>query len=356
MLGVTGSGCRESPRSHRIERRTAQERHRRMRSVVTRVAVLLVGALIIGVALLSNVWLAQVGFAAGLPSAGPTGLAPTPAASVAPRPSPATAARPTLVPTPSLLPAPTATPTPPTPPPTPRPTATPPPLAPAPPPPDSEADDCPSPPRDVMPAPVLSHGDQRRKVVALTFDDGFDAENTRRILGILKRYHVNATFFPTGRAILAAPDVWRDVVAAGFPIGDHTFNHPRLSDLCYAAQLSELKRQANAVRSELGIRVQPYMRPPYEAWNRTTRIATRAAGQRAVVLWNIDTRDWAGSTVGTIRRRALHGDNGAIVLMHTTVENTAIALPDIIRGYRARGFEFVTIGEMLGLDGPVPYP
>jgi peptidoglycan/xylan/chitin deacetylase (PgdA/CDA1 family) len=259
-----------------------------------------------------------------------------------------TTPRPTTRPSPSPLAIPTATVTPvATPVPTPSPTA--------PPPPRDEPDACPPPPADVTPAPVVAHGDRRQKIVALTFDDGFDPENTRRILGILKRYHVNATFFPTGRAVLQAPEVWREVAAAGFPIGDHSYSHPTMSDLCYAAQLSELKRQARAVRTAVGIRVQPYMRPPYEAWNRTTRIATRAAGQRAVVIWNIDTKDWAGSTVGTIRRRALHGDNGAIVLMHTQVENTALALPDIIRGFRARGFRFVTIGQVLGIDGPVPY-
>ena len=326
-----------------------------MRSVVTRMFVLLGGGLLVTVALLSNVWLSNVGLAAGFPSTGPSaGSTPEPSVEVGivDTPRPPASPAPVLA-TPALFPSAS----PPTPLPSVAPTATPVPTprATAPPPTRNEHKDCPAPPDDIMPVPVVAHGDQRAKVVALTFDDGFDAANTKRILGILKRYHVNATFFPTGRAILAAPEVWRDVAAAGFPIADHTFNHPTMSDLCFDAQVSELKRQARAVRSALGIRVQPYMRPPYEAWNRTTRIATRAAGQAAVILWNIDTKDWAGSTVSTIRRRALHGDKGAIVLMHTTVENTAIALPDIIRAYRARGFRFVTIGQMLGIDGPVPY-
>lgn len=324
-----------------------------MRSAVTRVAVLLFGGLLVAVALLSNLWLSSVGLAAGIPSIGPTNGAPSAlATSQGPPPTVGPVAAPTAAPGPSaaasFFPIPTSTVTPTT-----EPVATPPPRPP--PPPRDEADGCPRPPSNVKLASVLAHGDERAKVVALTFDDGFDAENTRKILGILKRYHVNATFFPTGRAILQSPGVWRDIVAAGFPIGDHTLNHPVLSDLCYRGQLTELQRQARAVRSALGIRVQPYMRPPYEAWNRTTRIATTAAGLQAVVVWNIDTEDWAGSTVKTITRRALHGDNGAIVLMHTTAGDTAIALPDIIRGYRARGFRFITIGQMLGIDGPVPY-
>jgi peptidoglycan/xylan/chitin deacetylase (PgdA/CDA1 family) len=319
-----------------------------MRADVTRIAVLLVGGMVMTAALLFSTWVAGVGVAAG-------SLLGTPVAASTPGATVAASAGPSPAPTSMPLPSTSATPRPsPAITPSEAPVGTPIPVKP-PPPPRDEAADCPPPPSNLRLAPVLAHGDERVKVVALTFDDGFNEANTRRILGILKRYHVNATFFPTGRAIAQSPDVWRDVVAAGFPIGDHTYSHPTLSDLCYAAQLSEIERQARTVRSRLGINVEPYMRPPYEAWNRTTRIAITGARQRAMVIWNIDTKDWAGSTVETIRRRALHGQNGAIVLMHTTVENTAIALPEIIAGYRARGFRFVTIGEMLGLDGPVPY-
>jgi peptidoglycan/xylan/chitin deacetylase (PgdA/CDA1 family) len=323
-----------------------------MRSAVTRIAVLLAGILVVSLVAVANArfspsWVAAGGAPAG-PIAQASGAPSTAAVELieSPRPTGVPSAGPSS-PNESTSPSQSAWPSPP---PSGAPVITT-----APPPPRHEAAGCRRPPSNIRQAPVLSHGDQHEKVVALTFDDGFDATNTTKILGILKRYHVNATFFPTGRAVLQAPELWRDIAAAGFPIADHTFSHPTMSDLCYGAQLTELKRQARAVHAAVGIRVQPYMRPPYEAWNRTTRIATTAAGQLAVVIWNIDTRDWAGSTVKTITRRALHGDSGAIVLMHTTVGDTAIALPDIIRGYRTRGFRFVTIGQMLGIEGPVPY-
>jgi peptidoglycan/xylan/chitin deacetylase (PgdA/CDA1 family) len=327
-----------------------------MRAEVTRIVVLLAGGAVMAGALLFSMWVAGAGVAAGSLLGMPVavvqtgGSQPTPPGDTSSAgPSSAPAASPSPMPSLPQAPLPSPTVTQPE-----GPIGTPVPAT-APPPPRDEADGCPRPPSNIRLAPVLAHGDERRKIVALTFDDGFNEANTRKILGILKRYHVNATFFPTGQAIAQSPDVWRDIVTAGFPIGDHTYSHPTMSDLCYAAQLSEIQRQAKVVRSKLGIRVQPYMRPPYEAWNRTTRIAVTAADQRAMVIWNIDTKDWAGSTVATIQRRALHGQDGAIVLMHTTVENTATALPEIIRGYRARGFRFVTIGQMLGLDGPVPY-
>jgi peptidoglycan/xylan/chitin deacetylase (PgdA/CDA1 family) len=356
MLDVTGRRNGESfharDRHHRpraaagAEAAQMQERPASMRSVVIRTAVLLAAAVVFVVALSSN--LPSIG---GLDVA--TGRSPSPGASPS---GPADVA----TPPPSPVPSPTSAPSPdgslpPLVAPTPEPTKAPPPINGSPPPPDTEPPACPTPPSTFKLAPVLAHGDRNAKVVALTFDDGWDGPNTRRILGILKRYHVNATFFPTGKAVLRAPDVWKDIASAGFPIANHTFTHPFLSDLCYSAQLRELRRQASAVRTAIGIRVQPYMRPPYEAWNRTTRIATTAAGERAVVVWNIDTKDWANGTVASITKRALHGGNGAIVLMHTYVHNTAVALPAIIRGYLARGFRFMTIGEMLGIDGPVPY-
>jgi peptidoglycan/xylan/chitin deacetylase (PgdA/CDA1 family) len=193
-------------------------------------------------------------------------------------------------------------------------------------------------------------------VVALTFDDGWNAADTARILRILERSKVNATFFPIGRAILHAPDVWKSIVAAGFPIGDHTYDHLGLKSRCYQAQLAELTRQQSVCRRILGVDPMPFMRPPYGTFDRVTRLAATGAGEGAIVGWDVDTRDWTGLSPTAIAARALAGTNGSIVLMHTFVDNTPRALARIIAGYRARGFQFVTVGQLLGIPGPVPFP
>ena len=211
------------------------------------------------------------------------------------------------------------------------------------------------PPANIEAARVVSHGDIHHKTVALTFDDGTDPENTKRILRILRKYKVNATFFPTGKSMERFPDVWKAIARANYPIANHTYAHDELSGQCFEPQRRELTKAASIFDS-LGIPQLPVMRPPYELFDETTEVAVSAAGLEAVILWNIDTNDWAGASVGSIRATALRGGRGSIVLMHTFPDATAAALPGIIKGYKARGFEFVTIGQMLGIEGAIPFP
>jgi peptidoglycan/xylan/chitin deacetylase (PgdA/CDA1 family) len=214
---------------------------------------------------------------------------------------------------------------------------------------------CAGPAGDVKAARALSHGSRATKVVALTFDDGYGPTNTLRILSILERAHVNATFFPTGRAVELYPGVWREIAAAGFPIGDHTYSHSNLKGTCFGHQLYELRRQQHVVGDLLGIREIPLMRPPFGTYDRMTRYAATVAGDARVVLWDVDTRDWSGVSWRAVAHTALTGRSGSIILMHTMPGATARALTHIIAGYRARGFTFVTVGQLLGVNGPVPF-
>lgn len=214
---------------------------------------------------------------------------------------------------------------------------------------------CAAAPAGVTPAEVVFNGPRTRKVVALTFDDGTNPTTTRQILAILKREKVNATFFPTGAALRLLPDLWKQIARSKFPLANHTQHHRALAGLCVDAQQAELAAAQDAF-DELGIEPLPIMRPPYEAFDDATRIAAGAAGLRDIVLWDVDTRDWEGATQWQITQTALAGGRGSIVLMHTFPAATAAALPAIIRGYRSRGFTFVTLGQLLGIPGPVPFP
>jgi peptidoglycan/xylan/chitin deacetylase (PgdA/CDA1 family) len=211
-------------------------------------------------------------------------------------------------------------------------------------------------PATVRPAKVVHHGPRDQKVVALTFDDGWDPGNTMKILAILEHYKVNATFFPIGRAVHLFPSVWKAVAAGGFPIGDHSYDHPHLKGLCFAGQLSQLTRPQATMLDVLGAEPFDIMRPPYGAYDYNTRLAASAAGDPSLILWDVDTRDWDGLSRFQIARLAEAGHEGSIILMHTFVHATAAALPHIIYTYWKLGYRFVTVGQLLGLGGPVPYP
>ena len=254
--------------------------------------------------------------------------------------------------TPSMAPLPTATTAPVAIVPTPSPASTvPPPPTPAP---TKGPDGCFPAPTDLQPATAVSHGPRDRKWIALTFDDGNNPDNVARILRILMSRKANATFFPTARSVDLAPETWLKVARAGYPIGNHTYHHQSLAGLCFEAQLAEL-RLAKTKFDNHAVPMQGFMRPPYEEFDRDTKVAATAAGEPYMVLWDVDTRDWTGLRRNAITTRALQGGPGSIILMHTTNESTAWALLSIIPKYRERGFTFVTIGQLLGVAGPVPF-
>jgi hypothetical protein len=94
------------------------------------------------------------------------------------------------------------------------------------------------------------------------------------------------------------------------------------------------------------------LRPPYGSWDERTRRVASSLGYRHVVLWDVDTRDWArDATVASVVRRGISGRRGSIVLMHCGPRITALALPAIIRSYKTRGFRLVGLDELLGKVG-----
>lgn len=200
-------------------------------------------------------------------------------------------------------------------------------------------------------ARVVRHGSRGRPVVALTFDDCRDREPLLALYRTLRREGVAATFFPYGYAVRRMPDAWRLVAAAGFPIGDHTLSHADLAILTDSAARYQLRAWRRVVDS-LGIPSIPYARPPYGRYTNATRRAAAAEGLATLILWDVDARDWSGLGAAAIAGRAERGLDGSIVLMHCGPAATVAALPAIVAAYRARGFGFVTIPELIEGGGP----
>jgi len=193
----------------------------------------------------------------------------------------------------------------------------------------------------------------RGRTVALTFDDGPGPE-TPKVLDILRREHVRATFFMIGRNVAARPAMARRVAAEGHMVANHSYSHPSFATLTSAQQVAQLDRASDVVQSILGSRPCSF-RPPYGATNAATVPAARSQ-RMSTVTWNVDTRDWAaGTTLNSagylgIRARARAGTALAhpLVLMHdggAARPNMLHELPGIIAWYRSHGYTFV------GMDG-----
>ena len=215
---------------------------------------------------------------------------------------------------------------------------------------------CPTPPSGLLSqAPAITSGG---KTVALTFDDG-PGPSTVGILSILEAFGVQATFFNIGVQEEEWPDDVRAEAAAGFLIGDHTWNHPDMATLSSQVQASELDEEIAEQQSQSGTSPCVF-RPPYGDYDATT-LELASERHMAVWLWNVDTEDWeaqgSSSQYWVDRIISLAESEGGalshpVVLMHNQailMPATVAALPTVIRFFQSHGYTFV---NLLGQSGP----
>ena len=186
------------------------------------------------------------------------------------------------------------------------------------------------------------------KLVALTFDDGPWPGQTEKILEILRREGVHATFFMQGGQVKRAPGLAKRVVAEGNLAGNHTLGHKLLTKQTPAEVNRQIAAGSSTIRSATGARP-IWFRPPYGAIDGDVWKQTRALKLK-VALWDIDTEDWRRPGVSSIVANVHENARaGSIILMHdggTDRRQTIAALPLVIRDLKSRGFVFVTLEEL----------
>ena len=186
------------------------------------------------------------------------------------------------------------------------------------------------------------------KKIALTFDDGPSAEYTAKILDILQKYNVKATFFVIGVNAQKHPDLLGRIISDGHEVGNHTYSHPHLQKMDEFALLEELNKADEVFQKLCGISPTLF-RPPEGVVSNAVKAAAQSKGY-TMVLWNIDTRDWALNNADNIIRLIdKQASDGDIVLFHDWVAGkspTPAALEIIIPRLQARGFEFVKVSEL----------
>ena len=189
-----------------------------------------------------------------------------------------------------------------------------------------------------------------RMEIALSFDDGPHPRLTPVILDILAEYGIKATFFMVGENVGYYPDAARAVVEAGHEIGNHTFSHRRFGRMNEADMRREIVSCEEAIASLTESPVR-FIRPPEGEMSDTVRQVAGSLNYR-IVLWDVDTRDWAHTPPDAIARHILDTvQAGDIILMHDFIgynSPTPEALRTVIPALLERGYRFVTVGELAG--------
>lgn len=188
--------------------------------------------------------------------------------------------------------------------------------------------------------------DKKKKMVALTYDDGPSA-NTPKILDTLKKYDAVATFFVVGNRVSTYANTVKRAYGMGCKIGNHTYEHKILTRTDAAGIREQVSKTNAAVKNITG--TDPIvMRPPGGCVNDTVKSQTGMP----MILWSIDTLDWRTRNAASTKTAVLdHVKDGDIVLMHDLYEATANASTTIIPTLVERGYQLVTVSELAECRG-----
>lgn len=183
---------------------------------------------------------------------------------------------------------------------------------------------------------------RKPKIVYLTFDDGPNPMNSPRLLRLLAREHVPATFFLVGQYLAMDPGHATRLWLGGHAVGNHTWSHVDLTLL----DAGSILHQVRSTQRLMGPGGGQCVRPPYGATNATVSSVLRLNGYRTV-MWTVDPQDWAHQDAAYITSHVLgHVQDRSVVLLHDgggPRSATIAAVRALIPQLRARGYEFRTV-------------
>lgn len=188
--------------------------------------------------------------------------------------------------------------------------------------------------------------DKSKKMIALTFDDGPNY-NTSKIIDVLNKYDIKATFFVLGNRAINNKDILRKMVDSGMEIGNHTYNHLLLTKYDENKIRSEIEDTSEVIYNATKKRPK-LLRPSYGSVNNKIK----KVANMPIIIWDIDTLDWKYHNSKRITSRVVNKvRDGDIILMHDIYSASLNALSNIIPILQDNGYEFVTIDELFYYKG-----
>ncbi|MRG87458.1 delta-lactam-biosynthetic de-N-acetylase [Salinibacillus xinjiangensis] len=186
------------------------------------------------------------------------------------------------------------------------------------------------------------------KVVYFTFDLGYEAGHTDEILDILKDKNVPAAFFLAGHYIKSATDLVKRMRDEGHIIGNHSYNHHEFTTISDEKIKEELDKINEELEKHVGIKSTQFVRPPRGDFSERTLAVTEKLGYTSV-FWSTAFVDW-GEQKGwqsAYKNIIDHIHPGAIILLHATSKDNALALEHLIDELRKRGYKFKSLEYLL---------
>lgn len=185
--------------------------------------------------------------------------------------------------------------------------------------------------------------DDRLPTVVLTFDDG-PGKNTQKVVEILREYNAVASFFMLGERInYVEPEVLMNLITEGSSINSHSYSHANFKNLTAEQIQQEIQNTTIAIYNvtEYNIR---FFRPPYGSYNDFVK----ENAFFPLVLWSVDPRDWDTDDPNVVYENVINNvSDGDVVLLHEIHDSTVEALPRILEELNHRGYQIVTIEEMV---------
>ena len=193
---------------------------------------------------------------------------------------------------------------------------------------------------------IFWSGPFKSKKIALTFDDGPNPDNTLLLLRTLERKNVLATFFLIGENAEAYPELVKEIQGRGHEIGNHSYSHPNMGKAEPLKVIREIRKTQRILEQTTGTSPTLY-RPPYGTMMLEDLVVIPRFGL-TTILWTVDSKDWAGIDKEQIEETILETVyNGSIIVCHEQCRATIEALPRVIDILKEKGYEFVTVSEII---------
>lgn len=193
-------------------------------------------------------------------------------------------------------------------------------------------------------------GQENEKIVYLTFDNGYENGYTKKVLDVLKKNDVKATFFITGHYIESATDLTKRMVKEGHIIGNHSWSHPDFSKVSNEQIKRELERLEARVKEVTGQKKTPFIRTPRGNFSEESLKYTDSLGYRNA-FWSVAYVDW--------KPESQHGADyayeqimsqihpGAVIMLHSVSKDNADALDKVIKDIKSQGYTFKNLDEFV---------